>query len=104
MTKPIICAVNGIACGAGMDLVTTADITIASERATLMDPHVSIGVTSGREGVRLARVLPLPVAMRLILMGKHESSTRSALMTWASSPKWSRTMSSWRAPGRSPTS
>ncbi|OBI92147.1 enoyl-CoA hydratase/isomerase family protein [Mycobacterium sp. 1245805.9] len=72
MTKPIICAVNGIACGAGMDLVTTADITIASERATLMDPHVSIGVTSGREGVRLARILPLPVAMRLILMGKHE--------------------------------
>lgn len=72
MTKPIICAVNGIACGAGMDLVTTADITIASERATLMDPHVSIGVTSGREGVRLARILPLPVAMRLILMGRHE--------------------------------
>src|SRR4029079_2292108 len=72
MTKPIICAVNGIACGAGMDLVTTADITIASEHATLMDPHVSIGVASGREGVRLARILPLPVAMRLILMGKHE--------------------------------
>ena len=72
MTKPIICAVNGIACGAGMDLVTTADITIASEHATLMDPHVSIGVTSGREGVRLARILPLPMAMRLILMGKHE--------------------------------
>lgn len=72
MTKPIICAVNGIACGAGMDLVTTADITVASERASLMDPHVSIGVTSGREGVRLARILPLPVAMRLILMGRHE--------------------------------
>lgn len=72
MTKPIICAVNGIACGAGMDLVTTADITIASEHASLMDPHVSIGVTSGREGVRLARILPLPVAMRLVLMGRSE--------------------------------
>ncbi|AMO63586.1 enoyl-CoA hydratase/carnithine racemase [Mycolicibacterium phlei] len=72
MTKPIICAVNGIACGAGLDLITTADITIASETASLMDPHVSIGVTSGREGVRLARILPLPVAMRVILMGKHE--------------------------------
>ena len=72
MTKPIICAVNGIACGAGMDLVTTADITVASEDATLMDPHVSIGVSSGREAVRLARILPLPVAMRLVLMGKHE--------------------------------
>jgi enoyl-CoA hydratase/carnithine racemase len=72
MTKPIICAVNGIAAGAGLDLITTADITIASDRASLMDPHVSIGVTSGREGVRLARILPLPVAMRLVLMGKHE--------------------------------
>ena len=72
MTKPIICAINGIACGAGMDLITTADITVASEDATLMDPHVSIGVSSGREAVRLARILPLPVAMRLVLMGKHE--------------------------------
>ncbi|BBZ25697.1 enoyl-CoA hydratase/isomerase family protein [Mycolicibacter hiberniae] len=72
MTKPIICAVNGIACGAGMDLVTTADITIAAESASLMDPHVSIGVASGREAVRLARILPLPVAMRLVLMGRHE--------------------------------
>lgn len=72
MTKPIICAVNGLACGAGMDLVTTADITVASDQAALMDPHVSIGVTSGREAVRLARILPLPVAMRLVLMGHHE--------------------------------
>jgi enoyl-CoA hydratase/carnithine racemase len=72
MTKPIICAVNGIACGAGLDLVTTADITIASEQASFMDPHVSIGVASGREAARLARILPLPVAMRMVLLGKHE--------------------------------
>ena len=26
MTKPIICAVNGMAAGAGLDLVTTSDI------------------------------------------------------------------------------
>ncbi|WP_319435684.1 enoyl-CoA hydratase/isomerase family protein [Mycobacterium sp. RTGN5] len=72
MTKPIICAVNGIACGAGLDLVTIADIPIASDQATFMDPHVSIGLASGREAVRLARVLPLPVAMRMALMGRHE--------------------------------
>ncbi|WP_067889540.1 enoyl-CoA hydratase/isomerase family protein [Nocardia vaccinii] len=72
MTKPIVCAVNGLVCGAGLDLVTTADITIASDRAAFMDPHVSIGVSSGREAVRLARVLPLPVVMRMVLMGKHE--------------------------------
>jgi enoyl-CoA hydratase/carnithine racemase len=72
MTKPIICAVNGICAGAGLDLVTTSDIVIASDDSTFFDPHVSIGVVSGREALRLARVLPLNITMRLALMGKHE--------------------------------
>ena len=72
MAKPFICAVNGIAAGAGLDLITTSDIVIASDQATFFDPHVSIGLVSGREAVRLARVLPLNIAMRLALMGKQE--------------------------------
>ncbi|CUU59285.1 Enoyl-CoA hydratase/carnithine racemase [Parafrankia irregularis] len=72
MAKPIIAAVNGICCGAGLDLVTTTDIVIASERAEFFDPHVSIGVVSGRECVRLARVLPRTVALRIALTGRHE--------------------------------
>jgi enoyl-CoA hydratase/carnithine racemase len=72
MTKPVICAVNGIACGAGLDLVTTSDIAIAADDATFFDPHVSIGLVSGREMVRVARALPLNVAMRMALLGKHE--------------------------------
>jgi len=72
MTKPIVCAVNGVAAGAGLDFVTTSDIVIAADTATFFDPHVSIGVTSGREAVRLARVLPLNIAMRIALLGVHE--------------------------------
>jgi enoyl-CoA hydratase/carnithine racemase len=72
MTKPVLTAVNGLCCGAGLDLVTTGDIAIASERAEFFDPHVSIGLVSGREMVRLARVLPLTVAMRVALTGRHE--------------------------------
>jgi enoyl-CoA hydratase/carnithine racemase len=72
MTKPVLTAVNGLCCGAGLDLVTTGDIAIASERAEFFDPHVSIGLVSGREMVRLARVLPLNVAMRVALTGRHE--------------------------------
>jgi enoyl-CoA hydratase/carnithine racemase len=72
MTKPMICAVNGICAGAGLDLVTTSDIVIASHEATFFDPHVSIGVVSAREAIRLARVLPLNITLRLALMGKHE--------------------------------
>jgi enoyl-CoA hydratase/carnithine racemase len=72
MAKPIIVAVNGICCGAGMDLVTTGDISIAADNATFFDPHVSIGLVSGREMVRVARALPINVAMRMALLGKHE--------------------------------
>jgi len=72
MTKPVITAVNGLCCGAGLDLLTTGDISIASDRAEFFDPHVSIGLVSGRESVRLARILPTGIAMRFALMGKHE--------------------------------
>jgi enoyl-CoA hydratase/carnithine racemase len=72
MAKPIVVAVNGICCGAGMDLVTTGDISIAAADATFFDPHVSIGLVSGREMVRVARVLPVNVALRMALLGKHE--------------------------------
>jgi len=72
MTKPVLTAVNGLCCGAGLDWVTTGDITIASDRAEFFDPHVSIGLVSGREMVRLARVLPTGIAMRIALVGRHE--------------------------------
>ncbi len=72
MTKPILTAVNGLCCGAGLDWITTGDIAIASDRAEFFDPHVSIGLVSGREMVRLARVLPVNIAMRVALVGRHE--------------------------------
>jgi enoyl-CoA hydratase/carnithine racemase len=72
MAKPVLAAINGICCGAGLDWVTTGDIVIASDKATFFDPHVSIGLVAGREMVRLARVLPRNVALRTALVGKHE--------------------------------
>jgi enoyl-CoA hydratase/carnithine racemase len=75
MAKPIIVGVNGICCGAGMDLVTTGDIAIASEQAQFFDPHVSIGLVSGREMVRVARAVPVNVAMRMALLGRQERMT-----------------------------
>lgn len=72
MAKPVLAAINGICCGAGLDWVTTGDIVIASEQASFFDPHVSIGLVAGREVVRLARVLPRSVALRMAVMGRHE--------------------------------
>ncbi|MDH6197067.1 enoyl-CoA hydratase/carnithine racemase [Mycobacterium frederiksbergense] len=75
MAKPVIVAINGICCGAGLDWITTGDIVIASDQATFFDPHVSIGLVAAREMVRLARALPRSVALRMALMGKHERMT-----------------------------
>lgn len=75
MAKPVLAAINGICCGAGLDWVTTGDIVIASEKATFFDPHVSIGLVAAREVVRLARVLPRSTALRMALLGKHERMT-----------------------------
>src|ERR1700724_1533413 len=72
MAKPVLAAINGLCCGAGLDWITTGDIAIASDKATFFDPHVSIGLVAGREMVRLARVLPRNIALRMALMGKHE--------------------------------
>jgi len=47
MTKPVLTTVNKLCYGAGLDLVTTGDIVIASERAEFFDPHVSIGLVAG---------------------------------------------------------
>src|SRR6201988_2257856 len=72
MAKPVLAAINGLCCGAGLDWITTGDIAIASDKATFFDPHVSIGLVAGREMVRLARVLPRNIALRMSVVGKHE--------------------------------
>src|SRR5437867_808094 len=70
--KPVIAAVNGIAAGVTLDLVTEADIPIASERAYFVDPHVSIGYVSSHEMVNMARRVPLAVCLRMALLGSRE--------------------------------
>jgi enoyl-CoA hydratase/carnithine racemase len=70
--KPVIAAVNGVVAGFSLDLVTEADIPIASERAYFVDPHVSIGYVSSHEMVNMARRVPVAVCMRMALLGSRE--------------------------------
>ena len=70
--KPVIAAVNGVAAGVTLDLVTEADIPIASERAEFVDPHVSIGYVSSHEMVNMARRVPVAYCLRMALLGTQE--------------------------------
>ena len=47
--KPVIAAVNGMACGGALYMLGEADIIIAAEHATFFDPHVTYGMVAGFE-------------------------------------------------------
>nr|WP_145552552.1 crotonase/enoyl-CoA hydratase family protein [Variovorax boronicumulans] len=57
---PTICAVNGPAIGAGLDLTCMCDIRIASENATFAESFVKVGIVPGDGG---AWLLPRAVGM-----------------------------------------
>jgi enoyl-CoA hydratase len=47
MRKPVVSAINGVAVGAGLAVALLADISIASEKALLIDGHTKLGVVAG---------------------------------------------------------
>jgi len=52
--KPVVVAINGAALGSGVAIVASADILVASERATLGLPEVDVGLLGGcRHAMRL---------------------------------------------------
>jgi enoyl-CoA hydratase/carnithine racemase len=73
--KPVIAAVNGTCAGGGLHFVADADMVIAAEGATFLDPHVSIGQVSAYEVVTLVRKSPMEAITRMALVGAHERVT-----------------------------
>lgn len=72
VSKPTICAVNGLCAGGGLHFVVDCDVVIAAEGAEFMDPHVSVGQVSALEPVMLARRMPLGAVLRMVLAGGSE--------------------------------
>ncbi|HEX6083773.1 MAG TPA: enoyl-CoA hydratase-related protein [Thermoanaerobaculia bacterium] len=68
--KPVIAAVNGFALGGGCELALACHIRIASDRAQLGLPEVTLGIIPGYGGTqRMARLLGKGKALELILTG-----------------------------------
>jgi enoyl-CoA hydratase/carnithine racemase len=70
--KPVIAAVNGVCAGGGLHLVADADIVIAAESASFVDPHVSVGQAVAYEAITLLRKSPMEAILRMALSGRGE--------------------------------
>ncbi|OBG69798.1 enoyl-CoA hydratase [Mycobacterium sp. E3298] len=70
--KPVIAAVNGVCAGGGLHLVADADIVIAAEQASFVDPHVSLGQAVAYEAITLLRKSPMEAITRMALSGRGE--------------------------------
>src|SRR5687768_14174785 len=68
--KPVIAAINGFALGGGCELALACHIRIASEKAQLGLPEVSLGIIPGYGGTqRLSRLVGKGKALELICTG-----------------------------------
>jgi enoyl-CoA hydratase/carnithine racemase len=77
---PVIVAVNGVCAGGGLHFVADGDIVIASETASFLDPHVSVGQVTGIEPVSLSLRVAMPHLMRMAILGRSEKlSAQQAL-------------------------
>jgi enoyl-CoA hydratase/carnithine racemase len=70
--KPVIAAVNGMACAGALYMLGEADIIISADHATFFDPHVTYNMVCSFEATHLLQKLPLGETLRLALLGAHE--------------------------------
>lgn len=70
LNKPVIAAVNGIACGGGLELALSADIIMAADHATFALPEIRSGTVADAASVKLPKRIPYHVAMDLLLTGR----------------------------------
>lgn len=70
LNKPVIAAVNGIACGGGLELALSADMILAAAHATFALPEIRSGTVADAASVKLPKRIPYHIAMELLLTGR----------------------------------
>ncbi|MCD6571622.1 MAG: enoyl-CoA hydratase/isomerase family protein [Deltaproteobacteria bacterium] len=70
--KPIIAAINGFCLGGGLELAMACHMRIASDKAKLGLPEITLGIIPGFAGTqRLPRIVGKAKGLEMILTGGH---------------------------------
>lgn len=78
MEKPVVCAVNGVAAGAGASIALACDIVLAARSASFVQAFCKIGLVPDSGGTwSLPRALGLPRAKGLALLGDKLSAEQA---------------------------
>ncbi len=77
LNKPVIAAVNGIACGGGFEIVLGTDIIVMEEHARFALPEINVGVLPDAGTIKLRRRIPYHVAVEFLLTGRWMDATEA---------------------------
>lgn len=78
LDKPIVCAVNGDAFGAGLELALACDVRLSARHARFALPEVRLGTLPGGGGTqRLPRLVSPSDAMKILLTGDRFDATEA---------------------------
>ena len=75
MWKPVIAAVNGLACGGAFYILGEVEFIVASSSATFFDPHVTHAMPAIYESMFMLQRMPIGEVMRMALVGRYERLT-----------------------------
>lgn len=70
LNKPVICAVNGICCGGGLEIALSADIILAADHASFALPEIRSGTVADAASIKLPKRIPYHIAMEMLLTGR----------------------------------
>jgi crotonobetainyl-CoA hydratase len=70
LNKPVICAVNGICCGGGLEIALSCDIILAADHATFALPEIRSGTVADAASIKLPKRIPYHIAMEMLFTGR----------------------------------
>jgi 2-(1,2-epoxy-1,2-dihydrophenyl)acetyl-CoA isomerase len=78
LEKPVVCAVNGVAAGAGANLALACDLVLAAEEASFVQVFAKIGLVPDTGGTFfLPRLVGLARAMALAMMAEKITAAQA---------------------------